>query len=92
MTTTKIPRRTIEHFHTIAARKSGVTGWEPYAYERIGDALVMKGGVPRILTAGPRKGDKTWDRATATQVVVTDFEADQEAQQEALREAVEEKR
>lgn len=86
MTDFTIPRRTIEHFHAVAARKAGQEGWEPFAYERLGDALLMKGGVPRLLQSGPRKGEKTWEVKSATKVVVTDEEADEEArrQSEAL--------
>jgi len=41
-----------------------------------GDWL-LKGGIPRILKRGPRKGQKTWDRPLQT-VVVTTTERDTE--------------
>jgi hypothetical protein len=66
------------HMETVAIRKAGIPGWEPYLYERIGDGVLMTGGIPRILKSGPRKGRKTWDRKDSTRVVVTRAETDAE--------------
>lgn len=63
------------HMVTVAIRKSGIEGWEPFYYKRIGtDGILIKGGIPRLLIKGPRKGNKTWDRKDSTSVVVTDSE------------------
>lgn len=67
------------HMETVAIRKAGIPGWEPYLYERIGnDGVLMTGGVPRLLKSGPRKGKKTWDRKGGTKVIVTHSECDAE--------------
>lgn len=65
MTTTKIT-----HLYAVAIRKSGIEGWEPYAWERVGEDVMLTGGIPRLLTRGPRKGQRTWD-GKGTSVVVT---------------------
>jgi hypothetical protein len=61
------------HMDAVAIRKSGIEGWEPYKYERVGDDSLITGGIPRVLTRGPRKGRKTWD-GKGTSVVVTSAE------------------
>lgn len=68
----------IQHMDVVAIAKSGVEGWEPFKYEMIGKDSLITGGVPRILTKGPRKGRKTWDGA-GTAVVVTKDEVEAEA-------------
>ena len=61
----------IHHVDAIAKRKINITGWEPYAWERIGtDAIKVTGGIPRPLKSGPRKGQKTWDGPSQVAVVV----------------------
>lgn len=56
----------------VAARKAGIEGWEPYKFEKIGsDAVAVTGGIPRLLTRGPRKGRKTWDGKGTTEVVTS---------------------
>jgi hypothetical protein len=66
------------HIDTVAIRKAAIEGWEPYRYQAIGsDGSLITGGIPRILTRGPRKGKKTWD-GKGTQVVVTKAEIDAE--------------
>jgi len=49
--------------------------WEIYSWEQIGNhpnywGLKVSGGVPRILTRGPRKGKKSW-RSCAFDAAVT---------------------
>ncbi len=83
MNKTSAPEPSIEHFHAVAARKAGEAGWEPISYEWVGDALLMKGGVPRLLKSGPRKGDKAWDPQSTSRVVVTEAEAAEEAVRQA---------
>lgn len=68
------------HIDTVAIRKSGVEGWEPFRYEFIEpDSTLVTGGIPRILTRGPRKGKKTWD-GKGTRTVVTRAEIEAEKQ------------
>jgi hypothetical protein len=67
------------HMEVVAIRKSGIPGWEPYLYERIGnDGVLMTGSVPRLLKSGPRKAKKTWDRKDGKKVIVTHAEMDAE--------------
>lgn len=43
----------------IAIEKSGVERWTPFRWEVIGkDDMLITGGVPRILTRGPNKGQE----------------------------------
>lgn len=62
----------------IAIEKSRVKGWEPCIWEAVGqgtrDALIS-GGVPRILTRGPSKGQRRWE-GKLTRVVVSGAEVD----------------
>lgn len=67
----------VHHMDAVAIRKSGIEGWEPFKWERVGDDAMVTGGIPHILKTGPRKGKKTW-RGKGTSVVVT--RAEQEAQ------------
>lgn len=65
------------HTDAVAIRKSGIVGWEPFAWEVIGtDGMLITGGVPRHLTRGPRKGQKTWRGSKSSKVVVTRTEVD----------------
>jgi hypothetical protein len=65
----------ISHLAAVAIKKSGIANWEPYFYEVVGsDAFLIKGGIPRLLKSGPRKGQKTWDAKSATKLIVTKIE------------------
>lgn len=71
----------MSHLDTVARRKvSGPDGWEVCGWERIGGGpdLVVEGGVPRLLKAGPRKGDKTWRDVPVQKAVVTREELEAE--------------
>jgi hypothetical protein len=60
----------------IAIEKSGVDGWVPFRYELIGKSdTIITGGVPRVLTRGPNKGERRWD-GEISRVVVTQSEID----------------
>jgi hypothetical protein len=49
--------------------------WQWYKVERIDpDATLMEGGVPRLLTRGPRKGKPTWKGCKLERCIVTDVE------------------
>lgn len=61
---------------TVSREKLGMPiEWECYKWEKIGttDDVLVTGGLPRLITRGPRKGRKTWDGAGA-KVVVTQGE------------------
>ena len=63
---------TINHLTEVARRKVGAPSeWEVFAWEMIGDTndFVVTGGIPRLLTRGPRKGQKTWDGPSQKAVV-----------------------
>jgi hypothetical protein len=68
------------HVENIARRKAKAPNeWRLCAWERIGDdGMVVKGGVPRLLTRGKNKGLPTWKNSLITKVVVTDAEIQQE--------------
>lgn len=55
----------------IAARKSGVPGWQWFHSEVVGPDFMLEGGVPRKLKTGKRKGQVTWKGQPTTRVVVT---------------------
>jgi len=58
------------HLSSVAIRKRGVPGWEPYRWAVVGsDTVAVTGGIPRLLTRGPRKGQKTWDGPGQTEYV-----------------------
>lgn len=62
----------MDHMNEVARRKvNGPVGWEIFRWERIGSGMdfVVEGGVPRLLTRGPRKGQKTWDGDRSKTVV-----------------------
>lgn len=62
----------------IAIEKAGIEGWEPCIWEAIGDIArdaLISGGIPRILTRGPNKGQRRWD-GKLTRVVVSGAEVD----------------
>ena len=68
----------IDFIEVVARKKlNPAPEWEYFAWERIGetDDLIVTGGVPRLMTRGPRKGKKTWDGAR-DKVVVTRAEID----------------
>ena len=64
----------------IAARKSGVPGWQWFHSEVVGPDFMLEGGVPRKLKTGKRKGQVTWKGQPTTRVVVTRAELDAEMQ------------
>lgn len=71
----------MSHMDEVARRKvSGPEGWAVCAWERIGDGndLVVTGGVPRVLKAGPRKGKPTWRDVPTQNAVVTEAEIEAE--------------
>lgn len=64
----------MSHLDEVARRKvSGPEGWEACGWERIGGGndFVVDGGVPRLLKAGPSKGEKTWRDVPVQKAVVT---------------------
>ena len=65
------------HRERAAYRKLGnPPGFEFYLYRCIGtDAVLYRGGVPRTLKSGPRKGKKTWVGCASLECVVTESEA-----------------
>lgn len=65
----------IQHMDAVAIRKSGIEGWEPFKWERVGEDAIVTGGIARLLKSGPRKGRKTWD-GKGTSVVVTRAEVE----------------
>lgn len=76
---TRNERSTMSHLDEVARRKvNGPEGWAVCAWERIGNDLVVTGGVPRLLKAGPRKGESTWRDVPTQKVVVTEAEIDAE--------------
>ena len=67
----------MNHMDEVARRKvNGPEGWETCGWERIGDGndFIVNGGVPRMLKAGKRKGQKTWRDSVIERAVVTDAE------------------
>lgn len=80
----------MRHINAVAIRKCGIEGFTPYAYERLGGTqdiisgkaadIMITLGKERILTRGPRKGQKTWDTKDSVRVVVTYDEAKAERQ------------
>lgn len=45
---------------SVAIRKAGIVGWEPYRLEVVGDVVLVDGAIPHIITRGPKKGQKRW--------------------------------
>ncbi len=62
----------------VARRKLGAVpeGFEFFSWRVIGetDASEFRGGVPRILKSGPRKGEKTWKGSVVHTAIVTEAE------------------
>lgn len=70
----------IDHVNNVAKNKMNIPGWEPFAWEVIGnDGVLVTGGIPRLLKRGPRKGEKTWD-GKGDKIVVVKSEIDAEMQ------------
>ena len=68
----------IHHIDAVAKRKMNIEGWEPYSWESVGpDGTLVKGGIPRVLKRGPRKGKNTWD-GPGDKVMVVSSEIDAE--------------
>lgn len=71
----------MSHLDELARRKvAGPEGWEVCGWERVGGGndLIVEGGVPRLLKAGPKKGKKTWRDVPTQKVVVTGAELEAE--------------
>lgn len=69
----------MNHLESVARRKvCGPEGWAVCSWECIGNDFVVEGGVPRLLQAGPNKGQKTWRDRPRQQAVVTRAELDAE--------------
>lgn len=57
----------------IAAEKSRIAGWKPYAWEVVEGGMIVTGSVPvGVFVRGPRKGHTKWDprHPTTRRVVV----------------------
>lgn len=50
-------------------------GFEFHTWEAVTGGSMVKGGVGRIITRGPRKGKRSWRGSKTTTVVVTEAEA-----------------
>lgn len=46
--------------------------------ERPNDAFLIEGGIPRVITRGPRRGHRTWKGSVLTQYVITRAQLDEE--------------
>lgn len=67
------------HYDTIAKQRAGnIEGWEPFYLELITGGLIIKGGVPTLVTRGPTKGEKRWNTKEAQTVMVSNDDADRE--------------
>lgn len=57
-------------------------GWAWCRSEVIGErpnhVFVIEGGIPRVLTRGPRKGRRTWKGSELTTYVITPAQLEQE--------------
>jgi hypothetical protein len=78
----------VSHLERVALRKIEKAwgpipeGFEFYHWRGLHgtDCYSLKGGVPRLLKRGPRKGQKTWDKSTTYEAIVTEQEvADERA-------------
>lgn len=69
------------HFHmdVVAKRKAGnIDGWVPWFYRREEGGLIIKGGVPTLVTRGPTKGRRRWNTKESQTVVVSDEDIERE--------------
>lgn len=69
----------MDWMNEVAVKKvGGPEGWSYCRWQRIGDGedFVVEGGIPRLLKAGPRKGEKTWRDVPTQKTVVTRAEMD----------------
>lgn len=72
----------IPHVDEIARRKlSKPPEWEICRAEWIGDNILCEGGVPRIISRGPNKGKKRWDKNNLDRVIVSEAEIELEKEQ-----------
>ena len=65
--------------NAIAKKKvNGRNGWKWFSWKCIGKTrdLLVKGGLPRIIASGPRKGGDNWRGVPADECVVTEGELD----------------
>ena len=67
-----------DQFWAIVARKKagGNPEWQWSSCEAIGPDFLVKGGVPRLLTRGKRKGEPTWKGRPLDTFVVSRVECD----------------
>lgn len=76
---------TSESFMALAGRKklpNAPEGFEFFSWRCIGDtdSVLMRGGVPRLLKSGKRKGEKTWSGCVVIECVVNTSEIEAERQ------------
>lgn len=64
----------LTHMDTVAVRKAGVDGWLPYGYESVAGGIIIKGGIPRLLLSGKRKGRPTWESCKSPSTVIVTHE------------------
>lgn len=72
-------------FYEMAARRKLVasgkdlpSSWSCYCWDRVDDGIMrVDGSASRLLTKGPRKGQKTWD-GPKTSAYITNAEAETE--------------
>lgn len=61
-----------QHLTAIAISKSGIEGWEPFYWRAVSKSgFLVRGGIPRPITQGPRRGQKTWRDVATTTVALT---------------------
>lgn len=71
----------ISFIERVAIKKLGESeAWKMIGWELIGNTsdLIVKGGIPRKLKSGPRKGRNTWRDSVIKKVCVTEKEETQE--------------
>lgn len=67
------------HMDVVAKRKAGnIEGWEPWFYQAVEGGLIIKGGVPTLVTRGKTKGRRRWNTKESQTVVVSDDDLTQE--------------
>lgn len=65
--------------NSIARRKLGTPNdWEVFRVEWIGDQILCEGGIPRVITRGPKKGRKRWDKCETRRVIISRNEIEAE--------------
>lgn len=67
------------HMDVVTKRKAGnIDGWAPWFYQRVEGGLIIKGGVPTLVTRGPTKGRRRWNTKESQTVVVSDEDIERE--------------